>query len=125
MEREKSGFPGKSEIFLGAEGGEVDKMKQQESEDLNSQVEPEVAEVEDIEALKQALAEEKKKAEAIWLTGKEPKPTSSTTNDAVSRKRKRLASLPILCLCLTSYLFLMIWNEPLPQLRPRWLNLLG
>ncbi len=39
-------------------------MKQQESEDLNSQVEPEVAEVEDIEALKQALAEEKKKAEA-------------------------------------------------------------
>ncbi len=64
MEREKSGFPGKSEIFLGAEGGEVDKMKQQESEDLNSQVEPEVAEVEDIEALKQALAEEKKKAEA-------------------------------------------------------------
>ncbi|GAG92967.1 unnamed protein product, partial [marine sediment metagenome] len=39
-------------------------MKQQESEDLNSQVEPEIAEVEDIEALKQALAEEKKKAEA-------------------------------------------------------------
>jgi len=36
-------------------------MKQ---EDLNSQVEPEVTEVEDIEALKQALAEEKKKAEA-------------------------------------------------------------
>jgi len=64
MERGKSGFPGKSEIFLGAEGSEVDEMKQQESEDLNSQVEPEVAEVEDIEALKQALAEEKKKAEA-------------------------------------------------------------
>jgi len=64
MERGKSRFPGKSEIFLGAERGEVDKMKQQESEDLNSQVEPEVAEVEDIEALKQALAEEKKKAEA-------------------------------------------------------------
>ena len=48
----------------GDQGSEVDEMKQQESEDLNSQVEPEVAEVEDIEALKQALAEEKKKAEA-------------------------------------------------------------
>jgi len=35
----------------------------QESEDLNSEVGPEVAEVEDIEALKQALAEEKAKAE--------------------------------------------------------------
>jgi len=35
----------------------------QESEDLNSEVGPEVAEVEDIEVLKQALAEEKAKAE--------------------------------------------------------------
>jgi len=41
----------------------MDKMKGQESEDTNSQVESEVAEVEDIEALKQALAEEKAKAE--------------------------------------------------------------
>lgn len=39
-------------------------MRQEESEDLNSQVEPEVAEVEDIDTLKQALAEEKEKAEA-------------------------------------------------------------
>ncbi len=39
-------------------------MRQEESEDLNSQVEPEITEVEDIEALKQALAEAKKRAEA-------------------------------------------------------------
>ena len=40
-------------------------MTQEESkEGLTNEVEPEVAEVEDIEALKQALAEEKKKAEA-------------------------------------------------------------
>jgi len=39
-------------------------MRQEESEDINSQVEPEVAEVEDIDTLKQALAEEKGKAEA-------------------------------------------------------------
>ena len=39
-------------------------MRQEESEDINSQVEPEVAEVEDIDTLKQALAEEKEKAEA-------------------------------------------------------------
>jgi len=39
-------------------------MRQEESEDLNSQVEPEVAEVEDIDTLKQALAEEKEKAES-------------------------------------------------------------
>ena len=38
-------------------------MKHREPEDPNSQVEPEVAEIEDIEALKQALAEEKAKAE--------------------------------------------------------------
>jgi len=39
-------------------------MRQEESEDINSQVEPEVAEVEDIDTLKQALAEEKEKAES-------------------------------------------------------------
>ena len=38
-------------------------MKHREPEDPNSQVEPEVAEIEDIKALKQALAEEKAKAE--------------------------------------------------------------
>jgi len=43
-------------------------MKQPESEDPGSQVEPEVAEVEDIEALKQALAEAKAKAEE-YLAG--------------------------------------------------------
>ncbi|MEE9520805.1 MAG: nucleotide exchange factor GrpE [Dehalococcoidales bacterium] len=39
-------------------------MKQEESEDQTLEAEPEVAEVEDIEALKQALIEEKKRAEA-------------------------------------------------------------
>ena len=43
-------------------------MKQPESEDLGSQVEPEVAEVEDIGVLKQALAEAKAKAEE-YLAG--------------------------------------------------------
>ena len=43
-------------------------MKQPESEDPGSQVEPEVAEVEDIEVLKQALAEAKAKAEE-YLAG--------------------------------------------------------
>jgi len=38
-------------------------MKHREPEDPNSQVEPEVAEIEEIKALKQALAEEKAKAE--------------------------------------------------------------
>ncbi len=38
-------------------------MKHQESEDPNSQIEPEVAEIEYIGTLKQALAEEKAKAE--------------------------------------------------------------
>ena len=39
-------------------------MIQREPEDLNSELEQEVAEVEDIETLKQALAEEKERAEA-------------------------------------------------------------
>jgi len=39
-------------------------MKQQESEDLTNQVEAEVTEIEDIEVLKQALAEAKEKAQA-------------------------------------------------------------
>jgi len=39
-------------------------MKQEESEDQTLEAEPEVAEIEDIEALKQALIKEKKKAEA-------------------------------------------------------------
>jgi len=43
-------------------------MKQPESEDPGSQVEPEVAEVEDIEVLKKALAEAKAKAEE-YLAG--------------------------------------------------------
>ncbi len=43
-------------------------MKQPESEDPGSQVEPEVADVEDIEVLKQALAEAKAKAEE-YLAG--------------------------------------------------------
>jgi len=38
-------------------------MKQEESEDQTLEAEPEVAEIKDIEALKQALIEEKKKAE--------------------------------------------------------------
>jgi len=37
---------------------------EESNEELTSEVEPEVAEVEDVEALKQALAEERKKAEA-------------------------------------------------------------
>jgi molecular chaperone GrpE len=41
-------------------------MKPPESEDMNSQVEPEVTEVEDIETLKQALAGEKAKAEEYY-----------------------------------------------------------
>jgi len=39
-------------------------MIPEEPEDINSQVEPEVAEIEDIDTLKQALAEAKEKAEA-------------------------------------------------------------
>lgn len=39
-------------------------MKQEDSEDQTLEAEPEVAEIEDIEALKQAFIEEKKKAEA-------------------------------------------------------------
>jgi len=63
----KSGSP-KILIFGVRLRGEVDKMKQPESEDPGSQVEPEVAEIEDIEALKPALAEAKAKAEE-YLAG--------------------------------------------------------
>jgi len=52
----------------GDQRGKVEKMKQQESEDPNSQVESEVAEIEDIEALKLALDKEKAKAEE-YLAG--------------------------------------------------------
>ena len=47
----------------GDKGDELDTMKQPESEDLNSRVEPEVTEVEGIDTLKQALTEAKAKAE--------------------------------------------------------------
>jgi len=82
--------------------------KKEPEEGLNE--ETEVAELEDTEALKQALAEEKARAEANLAGWR--RPTLLTTSGAVSRKRRRLASLP------TPYLYLafcqswMIGNEP-------------
>ncbi len=44
-------------------------------EEDQTNVEPEVSEVEDIEALKQAVAEERQRRRLTWLTGREPRPT--------------------------------------------------
>ena len=93
-------------------------MEQEPEEEQTNQIEPEVAEVEDIEALKEALAEEKTKAESNLTNWQRAQADFINLSGVVSRKGRKSASLPILCLCLAFCQSLMTWSGLLPLFRP-------
>ena len=101
-------------------------MQQPESEErANSEAAPEVTEKEDIESLKQALAEEKAKAESYLSNWQRAQADFINYRRRTEQEKGELNSLPMLISCSASCLSLMTWNGPLLIFHLGWPNFPG
>ena len=100
-------------------------MQPEAEENLNSEAVPEVAETEDIESLRQALAEEIAKAEGYLANWQRTQADFINYKRRNEQEREELNKFANATLVLGLLPILMIWNEPWLLFHPNRLSLTG